>query len=49
MTIHTSKGLQFDNVLIYKKDFYNKRGELEKEKFYVACTRAKNKLFIIKD
>ena len=41
MTIHISKGLQFDNILIHKKDFYNRRGELEKEKFYVACTRAK--------
>ena len=49
MTIHTSKGLQFDNVLIHRKDFYNRKGDLEKEKFYVACTRAKKKLFIIKN
>lgn len=49
MTIHISKGLQFDNVLIHKKDFYNIKKELEKEKFYVACTRAKKKLFIIGD
>ena len=49
MTIHISKGLQFDNILIHKKDFYNRRGELEKEKFYVASTRAKKKLFIIGD
>ena len=49
MTIHISKGLQFDNILIHKKDFYNRRGELEKEKFYVASTRAKKKLFIIRD
>ncbi|RHG37886.1 ATP-dependent helicase [Fusobacterium varium] len=47
MTIHSSKGLQFDNVLIYKDDFYY-YSKLQKENFYVACTRAENRLFIIK-
>ncbi|MGL4971691.1 MAG: ATP-binding domain-containing protein, partial [Culicoidibacterales bacterium] len=41
MTIHGSKGLEFDIVILNKDDFYF-RGEFNKELFYVAVTRAKN-------
>lgn len=45
MTIHTSKGLEYDNVLIFKNN-YNLNKEEDKHLFYVACTRARNKLLI---
>lgn len=45
MTIHSSKGLQFENVFLSEEDFYF-YGNLNKENFYVACTRAKKRLFI---
>lgn len=46
MTCHSSKGLQFDQVIIFAEDFSLKREE-EFYKHYVAVTRAKNKLIII--
>ena len=51
MTIHKSKGLEFDTVFVIGvKDgkFPSERGEIVEEArlFYVAVTRAKNNLFI---
>jgi len=51
MTVHASKGLEFKNVFVIgmnKNIFPSKRGDLEEERrlFYVAITRAKEKLYI---
>ncbi|MDV7500604.1 ATP-binding domain-containing protein [Acinetobacter baumannii] len=46
MTVHSSKGLEFDNVIINKNDFFY-RQELQKNNFYVAFTRAKKRIFVI--
>lgn len=46
MTIHSSKGLEFDQVIIFAdefKIFWNK----DKNEHYVATTRAKEKLIVI--
>ncbi len=48
MTIHASKGLEFKNVILMKHDFYNLT-EDERNLFYVACTRAKNKLYFLSE
>lgn len=53
MTVHGSKGLEFENVYIidcYNGSFPIKRGDIEEERrlFYVAMTRAKSTLTIIK-
>ena len=47
-TIHSVKGLEYDNVFVMNVGSYNFRlnNEDEKNLFYVAVTRAKNKLFI---
>jgi DNA helicase-2/ATP-dependent DNA helicase PcrA len=51
MTVHASKGLEFDNVFVagLNQDvFPSKRGDIEEERrlFYVAITRAREKLQI---
>lgn len=51
MTVHASKGLEFDTVFIAGMNqnvFPSKRGDIEEERrlFYVALTRAKNRLYI---
>ncbi|WP_293744183.1 ATP-dependent helicase [uncultured Acinetobacter sp.] len=46
MTIHSSKGLEFDNVIISKYDFFYKN-QLENNNFYVAFTRARKRIFVI--
>ena len=46
MTIHSSKGLEFDNVIIDKNDFFY-RQKIEENNFYVAFTRAKKRIFVI--
>ncbi|MBN1970111.1 MAG: UvrD-helicase domain-containing protein [Candidatus Delongbacteria bacterium] len=55
MTIHASKGLEFDNVIIsgvcegvFPFYFSVEMGNIEEERrlFYVACTRARDNLFI---
>ncbi|MFW1973177.1 UvrD-helicase domain-containing protein [Acinetobacter bereziniae] len=46
MTIHSSKGLEFDNVIIKRSDFYYK-GSLERNNFYVAMTRARKRVMVI--
>lgn len=50
-TIHSSKGLEYDNVFILNVDdtpFRLSKGEEELNLYYVAITRAKNKLTIFK-
>ncbi len=51
MTVHASKGLEFDTVILGGMNqgvFPSKRGDIEEERRldYVAVTRAKNKLYI---
>jgi superfamily I DNA/RNA helicase len=46
VTIHSSKGLEFDNVIIKRDDFYYK-GSLERNNFYVAMTRARKRVMVI--
>lgn len=55
MTYHASKGLEFDNVYLpdcnegiipYRKSITNEEVEEERRLFYVAMTRAKDKLVI---
>ncbi|KQQ76024.1 UvrD-helicase domain-containing protein [Acinetobacter sp. Leaf130] len=46
MTVHSSKGLEFDNVIINKNDFFYQQ-ELQKNSFYVAFTRAEKRIFVI--
>ncbi len=51
MTVHASKGLEFNTVFIpgmNQNIFPSKRGDLEEERrlFYVAITRAKERLFV---
>ena len=47
-TIHSVKGLEYDNVFVMNVGSYNFKlnSEDEKNLFYVAITRAKNRLFI---
>lgn len=48
MTIHSAKGLEFDNVIVYANDFSNIHwSDEDKRKHYVAFTRAKKRLFIL--
>lgn len=46
MTIHSSKGLEFDNIILQKNDLYHK-GILQKNNFYVSLTRARKRVFVI--
>jgi len=46
MTIHSSKGLEFDNIIIRKDDLYH-NGVLQENNFYVTMTRAKNRVLVI--
>lgn len=46
MTFHSSKGLQFDQVILFVED-YNLRDEVSFYNHYVATTRAKSKLIFI--
>lgn len=49
MTIHSSKGLEFRNVVVISSDFNDLHYNNDTKKlFYVACTRAKEKLIFIK-
>lgn len=47
MTIHSSKGLESDNVIIVLDNPYNNINEEFKNKLFVAITRAKNNVYII--
>lgn len=49
-TIHSSKGLEYDNVFVMNVGSYSFRLETEEMKnlFYVAITRARNRLFVYK-
>ncbi|CAK1253272.1 UvrD-helicase domain-containing protein [Fructobacillus tropaeoli] len=46
MTFHSSKGLQFDQVILFVED-YNLQNDESFYNHYVATTRAKNKLIFI--
>lgn len=46
MTIHSSKGLEFDNIIIRKDDLYH-NGVLQKNNFYVSMTRARSRVLVI--
>ena len=46
LTIHKSKGLEFDNVIVDADSFFNWEG-FQKENHYVAITRPKETLHII--
>lgn len=48
MTIHSSKGLEFEQVCILASN-YNIYNEKDIEEHYVATTRAKNKFIIVND
>ena len=50
MTTHSSKGLEYDQVIIfcdYYIDRYSKKLKIEEN--YVGITRAKEKLFLIEE
>jgi len=48
MTIHKAKGLESDNVYFYQPHLVKKdENEQEKNLYYIALTRSKNKLFFI--
>ena len=46
MTIHSAKGLEFNQVIMFAKDFDIDKDSAE---HYVAVTRAKEKLVIVMD
>lgn len=47
MTVHSSKGLEYDQVIIFAKDYSDLRNDENAKLHYVAVTRAKEKLFIV--
>ncbi len=47
MTIHSAKGLEFDNVVLYSPDFNNLQHDNVRKLFYVACTRAEKVLIFM--
>lgn len=49
MNYHRSKGLEFEQVILFFEDFasFKKVGESDINNHYVACTRAKSKLIIV--
>lgn len=47
MTIHSAKGLEFENVVIQAQDFDNMQNNDNKKLFYVACTRAEKILIFM--
>lgn len=49
MTIHSAKGLEFNNVVMISNDFNSLNTEQDRNLFYVGCTRAKNRLFFMAD
>lgn len=49
-TIHSSKGLEYDNVLVFgvAGDKFKLTNEENRNIYYVACTRAKENLFVFR-
>ena len=47
MTIHSSKGLENDNVVIVLDNSYNRINDEFKNKLFVAITRARNNVYIL--
>lgn len=50
-TIHSSKGLEYDNVIVYgvNSKYFKLDSEEDENIFYVACTRAKNNLVVLRE
>jgi DNA helicase-2/ATP-dependent DNA helicase PcrA len=48
-TVHRAKGLERDRVWLLSGTFFLWDGEEEDNLYYVACTRAKNTLFLVPD
>lgn len=46
-TIHFAKGLEYNNVILFESDFKMWKQD-DRSLFYVACTRAKEKLYVVK-
>ena len=46
LTVQTSKGLEFDGVIIFNELSYNEENKLDLKQLFVAKTRALHKLFI---
>lgn len=49
MTIHSSKGLENDNVVIVLNNKYNSINDEFKNKLFVAITRARNNVYILSE
>jgi DNA helicase II / ATP-dependent DNA helicase PcrA len=45
-TVHMSKGLEFDRVIVPQANATNYNSALDKSMLYIACTRAMHRLFI---
>jgi superfamily I DNA/RNA helicase len=48
MTIHSAKGLEFNNVFVYASDFGDLNNTTTKQLHYVAFTRAKKRLIVLR-
>lgn len=48
ITFHSSKGLEFDQVILFASDYHLSKEE-EIDNHYVAATRAKSKLIVVHD
>lgn len=46
MTIHSSKGLEFDNVILKKDDLFH-QGIFQRTNYYVSMTRARKRVLVI--
>ena len=50
MTTHSAKGLEYDQVIIFTKYYFDRyTNKIDKESHYVGITRAKEKLILIDD
>ena len=47
LTLHKSKGLEFEQIIIFFEDYKIFNKPIDMRNHYVACTRAKSKLIII--
>jgi DNA helicase-2/ATP-dependent DNA helicase PcrA len=45
-TVHMSKGLEFDRVIVPQANASNYHSEVDKSMLYIACTRAMHRLFV---
>ena len=49
LTVQTSKGLEFDGVIIFNENSYDENKKIDLRQLFVAKTRALHKLFINKN